>query len=109
MTLEAKASMGDIALETESQMLKDVVVEQSIAKTRLTPVAVSTVGAQTIDLKIGNQELPEVLKTTPGVWVTRDGGGFGDSKINMRGFQAKNTAVMVNGIPINDMEWGGSI
>ncbi len=107
VTLEAKSSMGDIQLETESQMLKDVVVEQSIAKTRLTPVAVSTVGAQTIDLKLGNQELPEVLKTTPGVWVTRDGGGFGDSKINMRGFQSKNTAVMVNGIPINDMEWGG--
>ncbi len=107
VTLEAKTSMGDIQLETESQMLKDVVVEQSIAKTRLTPVAVSTVGAQTIDLKIGNQELPEVLKTTPGVWVTRDGGGFGDSKINMRGFQSKNTAVMVNGIPVNDMEWGG--
>ena len=107
VTLEAKEAMGDIQMETESQMLKDVVVEQSIAKTRLTPVAVSTVGAQTIDLKLGNQELPEVLKTTPGVWVTRDGGGFGDSKINMRGFQSKNTAVMVNGIPINDMEWGG--
>lgn len=105
--MSAKSNMGTITLEPEAQLLKDVVVEQSIAKTRLTPVAVSTVGAQTIDLKLGNQELPEVLKTTPGVWVTRDGGGFGDSKINMRGFQAKNTAVMVNGIPINDMEWGG--
>jgi hypothetical protein len=105
--LSAKANMGNIDLEIESQMLKDVVVEQSAAKTRLTPVAVSTIGAQTIDVKLGNQELPEVLKTTPGVWTTRDGGGFGDAKTNMRGFKSPNVAVMVNGIPINDMEWGG--
>ncbi|MDE7190226.1 MAG: TonB-dependent receptor plug domain-containing protein, partial [Muribaculaceae bacterium] len=56
---------------------------------------------------LGNQELPEVLKTTPGVWATPAGGGFGDAKINMRGFQAANVAVVVNGIPMNDMEWGG--
>lgn len=58
-------------------------------------------------MKLGNQEFPEVLKTTPGVWATKDGGGYGDSKINMRGFQAANVAVMINGVPVNDMEWGG--
>lgn len=25
----------------------------------------------------------------------------------MRGFQAANIGVMVNGVPVNDMEWGG--
>ena len=25
----------------------------------------------------------------------------------MRGFKSENIAVMVNGIPMNDMEWGG--
>ena len=34
------------------------------------------------------------------------GGGFGDAKINMRGFQSANVAVLVNGIPVNDMEGG---
>lgn len=105
--LKAASDLGNIPMEVEAHMLKDVVVEQSAAKTRLTPVAVSTIGAQTIDVKLGNQELPEVLKTTPGVWTTRDGGGFGDAKTNMRGFKSPNVAVMVNGIPINDMEWGG--
>ena len=70
-------------------------------------MAVSTVGAQTIDLKLGNQDLPEVLKTTPGVWTTKQGGGFGDAKTNVRGFKSENVAVMINGIPVNDMEWGG--
>lgn len=94
-------------MEVESQMLQDVVVTQSIARTRRTPVAVSAIDAATLDTKLGNQELPEVLKTTPGVWATKDGGGFGDAKVNIRGFKSANTATMVNGVPVNDMEWGG--
>lgn len=107
VTLKPTRNVGTIVLEIESTMLQDVVVTQSIAKTRMTPVAISEVGAGQIDIKLGNQEFPEVLKTTPGVWATKDGGGFGDAKINMRGFQAANVAVLINGIPINDMEWGG--
>lgn len=99
--------LGVIKMEIAATMLQDVVVTQSIARTRKTPVAVSAVDAQTIDVKLGNQELPEVLKTTPGVWATKDGGGFGDAKINIRGFKSSNTATMVNGVPVNDMEWGG--
>lgn len=105
--VKTAANMGQIPMDVESTMLKDVVIEQSVAKTRLTPVAVSTVGAQTIDLKLGNQDLPEVLKTTPGVWTTKQGGGFGDAKTNVRGFKSENVALLINGIPVNDMEWGG--
>jgi len=74
------AQMGVIELRPESKMLQDVVVTQSVARTRKTPVALSQVDALTIDTKLGAQEFPEILKTTPGVWATPDGGGFGDSK-----------------------------
>ena len=107
MTVEAKADMGVISMKPAQNMLQDVVVTQSLAKTRQTPVALSQINGPEIELKLGTQELPEVLKTTPGVWATKDGGGFGDAKINMRGFQSANVAVLVNGIPVNDMEWGG--
>ena len=107
LTLLAQANMGVITMKPDSKMLQDVVVTQSIAKTRETPVAISELTAGEIEAKLGNQELPEVLKTTPGVCATPAGGGFGDAKINMRGFQAANVAVVVNGIPMNDMEWGG--
>lgn len=107
LTLKASPDMGEITMEVETQMLKDVVVTQSIARTRKTPVAISSVDAITIETKLGNQEFPEVLKTTPGVWATKDGGGYGDAKINMRGFKSENVAALINGIPINDMEWGG--
>lgn len=107
LNLKPTTNLGQISMDVESQMLQDVVVTQSIARTRRTPVAISTVDAATIESKLGNQEFPEVLKTTPGVWATKDGGGYGDAKINMRGFKTENVAALINGIPVNDMEWGG--
>lgn len=46
------------------------------------------------------------MKSTPSVYVTKVGGGFGDSRINMRGFDATNIAVIINGQPVNDMQSG---
>ena len=69
-TLKPEAQLGTVVLEIEATMLQDVVVTQSVAKTRQTPVAISEVSAGQIDIKLGNQEFPEVLKTTPGVWAT---------------------------------------
>ena len=60
-----------------------------------------------IEEKLGTMEFPEILKSTPGVYATKQGGGYGDSDINLRGFKTENIAVMVNGVPVNDMEWGG--
>ncbi len=40
------------------------------------------------------------------MYATKAGGGFGDSRINIRGFDQRNTAVMINGVPVNDMENG---
>ena len=106
-TVKAQPEVGRVVLETETTMLQDVIITQSVAVARKTPVAVSAITAGQLEAKLGNQELPEILKTTPGVWATKDGGGFGDAKINIRGFKSQNTATMVNGVPVNDMEWGG--
>ena len=102
-----RQKFGMIKMESDAIAMDDVVITQSLAVQRRTPVAVSTVEASEIEFKLGGQEFPEVLKSTPGVYVTKDGGGYGDSKINMRGFKSANVAVMVNGVPVNDMEWGG--
>ncbi|MBO5216907.1 MAG: carboxypeptidase-like regulatory domain-containing protein [Alistipes sp.] len=102
-----QCKLGTIRMEPDAIMMEDVVVSQSVAVQRKTPVAVSTITAADIEYKLGGQEFPEILKSTPGVYVTKDGGGYGDSKINMRGFKSANVAVMINGVPVNDMEWGG--
>jgi outer membrane cobalamin receptor len=105
--LSKTLDLGTIALETESIGLKDVTVTSSVAIRRKTPVALSVVDPIMIENKLGTQEFPEILKSTPGIYATKQGGGYGDSRVNVRGFEAPNTAVMINGVPMNDMEWGG--
>ncbi|WP_326981836.1 TonB-dependent receptor [Chryseobacterium sp. MYb264] len=95
---------------SKSKDIEEVILRgvTDIAKDRKTPVAASTIKAAQILERQGNQELVELLNTTPSVYATKGGGGFGDSQIVMRGFESRNIAVMVNGMPVNDME-GGSV
>jgi outer membrane cobalamin receptor len=96
-----------IQLAEDSGTLDEIVITAtSFAIDRKTPVAVSTIKAADIERKLGTQEFPEVLKSTPGVYATKSGGGFGDGRIKMRGFNSENVAVMINGVPVNDMENG---
>ncbi|PCJ80342.1 MAG: hypothetical protein COA49_08895 [Bacteroidetes bacterium] len=99
-------NMGEIILEPSSIGLEEANVIASVAVDRATPVAVSTIDAREIEEKIGDRELVEVLNFTPGIYATKGGGGYGDSRINIRGFDQRNVAVLVNGIPVNDMENG---
>ncbi|WP_296685000.1 TonB-dependent receptor [Flavobacterium sp.] len=100
-------NVGTVALIADDNQLQEIVVRSSVvdvAKDRKTPVAVSTIKAAEIQEKLGSQEFPEVLANTPSVYATKSGGGFGDSRINIRGFDQKNIAVLINGVPVNDME-----
>lgn len=103
----ASVDLGVIKMEPDAVMLNDVVITSSVAIARKTPVAVSTVTPAFIEERLGTQEFPEILKTTPGVYATKKGGAFGDSELRMRGFKSENVAVLINGVPMNDMEWGG--
>jgi len=98
--------LGTIELSSDAVGINEVMVLASVAISRETPVAVSTIPAQQIEYKLGTQEFPEILKTTPGVYATKSGGGFGDGRLNLRGFESSNVAVMINGVPVNDMENG---
>ena len=103
----ASVNLGIIRMTPDAVMLKDVVITSSVAVARKTPVALSTVDPVFIEEKLGTQEFPELLKSTPGVHANKQGGGFGDSEIYMRGFDNSNIAMMVNGVPMNEMEHGG--
>lgn len=105
----SSTNLGTIILKDESNQLGEVVVTSTVidvAKDRKTPVASSTIKASEIREKLGSQEFPEILATTPSVYATKSGGGFGDARINIRGFDQRNIAVMINGVPVNDMENG---
>ena len=71
-----------------------------------TPVAYTTVTKADMEFRLGSQDIPMSLNTTPSVYATQQGGGAGDARINVRGFNQRNVAVMINGVPQNDMENG---
>lgn len=92
-------------LLTESIIVGKGVID--LEENRKTPVAVSTILKQEIqDKAVGNVEFPEILKNTPSVYVSGQQGGFGDSRMYLRGFDQSNTAFLLNGQPINGMEDG---
>ncbi len=98
----------DITVSLKVSGLSGVTVfgTADFAMNRDQAVTVTTLTAEDIQERIGNLELPEMLNATPGVYATKAGGAYGDSRINVRGFDSQNTAVMINGIPVNDMENG---
>ena len=102
----AKSKYVDTVL---TQKLDEVVVSSGVidvAKERQTPIALSKITAAEVQLKVGNQEFPEIMNNTPGVYATKQGGGYGDSRITLRGFDQRNTSFLINGQPVNDMENG---
>lgn len=102
--------LGAISLGFDNSLEEIVIVGAGIvdlAEDRKTPIAVSTVKGEEIQLKAaGNVEFTETIKNTPSVYVSNQAGGFGDSQIFLRGFDNTNTAILLNGQPINSPEDG---
>ena len=104
--VKGKADLGRLQMESDVYTLSDAIVTSSISTERVTPVSASTITGHYIQERLGSKEFTEILKYTPGVHANRQGGGWGDSEIYMRGFDNSNIAILVNGIQINDMETG---
>ena len=92
-----------LAVSAVEMSALEVLASRAGAKT---PVAHTTVSKEEIEFRLGSQDLPMALNLTPSVYATQQGGGAGDARINVRGFNQRNVAVMINGVPQNDMENG---
>jgi outer membrane receptor protein involved in Fe transport len=95
-----------LVVSMKTKTLNEVEIVADVARARETPVAFSNVGQKQIREELGTRDLPMVLNTTPGVYATEQGGGSGDARVTIRGFDQRNVAVMVDGVPVNDMENG---
>ena len=104
------ATLGDVSLAPDADALAEVVVVGSgvidLASGRQTPVAVSTITEQEIQLRsAGNVDIAEAIEFTPSAHVNSTQ-GFGDSQLFLRGFDQTNIAILLNGQPVNGMEDG---
>ena len=73
----SKANLGAIQLVEDGVLDEIILVSTSFAVDRKTPIAVSTIKAADIELKLGAQEFPEILKSTPAAWPTIKRGCIG--------------------------------
>ena len=99
-------NVGTIKLEPTSTTMDGVMIQADRAIGRETPVAFSNVDRKQIQEQLGSRDIPLSMDVTPNVYATPQGGGSGDARINVRGFNQRNVAIMINGVPINDMENG---
>ncbi|MDD6209936.1 MAG: TonB-dependent receptor plug domain-containing protein [Bacteroidales bacterium] len=103
----AQENIGEQDSIAHSIGLKEVKVLASYSDRKIDePVVLSTFSANDISTKLSNQEFPEVLKSAPSIYATKQGGGFGDARITLRGFGSENIGILINGIPVNGMENG---
>jgi len=100
--------LGKIALQAKHESLNPIIISSVtdfISDNKL-PVSQSHLQRFQISDLASNRDLPEILNQAPSVYATKKGGGIGDSRINVRGFSQRNVAVLINGVPVNDMQTG---
>ncbi len=97
-----------VYMEIELVLLnqKELLIVTDLAVGRKVPVAYSNIDMKRIDEELGGREMATLANTTPGAYATRAGGGDGDARVTIRGFSGPNVAVMLDGVPVNDMENG---
>ena len=99
--------VGSVSFDLETDVVALTALEVLASRAdETTPVAYTTVGKAEMEVRLGSQDLPMAMNMTPSVYATQQGGGAGDARINVRGFNQRNVAVMINGVPQNDMENG---
>lgn len=103
----AQTSMPDtILLAPLTIGLKEVNIIASTTSDQRSPVASITLDRRLLDQLSAGKAFPESMRTIPGVYATRTGGGFGDARLNIRGFSQENITILLNGVPVNSVENG---
>ncbi len=97
--IEINFVMGTTQLR-EIEIVADMAVENE------TPVAFTNLKPVRITQELGTNDIPMLLAATPGVYATPAGGSDGGARISIRGFDQRNISVMIDGIPINNMDDG---
>ncbi len=106
VNVSGTTDLGTIVMESDEVMLSSIEVVADYAVERKTPVAFAQINKKEMEKVLGSRDIPLMMNITPSVYSTEQGGGSGDARINVRGFDQRNVAIMINGVPVNDMENG---
>lgn len=93
----------DFLLSPDEIVLGESIVKGEIGKT---PYTFSNINVETINRKVGSREAVYGISSTPNIYVSPQGGGVGDLRLSIRGFNQTNIGVMIDGVPVNNPENG---
>lgn len=98
-------SRADFSLVSSVLIGQPVTVTATRGRERETPATFSTLDHETLRDRYTVQDVPVLLAELPSTTsYSESGTGIGYTYLNIRGFDARRIAVMVNGIPQNDPE-----
>lgn len=130
LTAQAQAEQDDFAAQTRARIEPEAPttpgaekdpdadtdfathLETIVVKAARTPIEAGSVGSATSVLdssELKNRQIlaiSEVLRSRPGLAVSRLGGLGAQSQIRLRGGEANQVAVFIDGIPVNDPAQG---
>ncbi|MBI5471222.1 MAG: TonB-dependent receptor [Ignavibacteriae bacterium] len=99
------ATQIDFTLRVLEILGEPIVVTATRGRPGETPETNSTLDKRTIRERYTTQDIPILLSELPSITTYSEAGnGIGYTYLNIRGFDARRVAVMVNGIPQNDPE-----
>ncbi|MGB0425195.1 MAG: carboxypeptidase-like regulatory domain-containing protein, partial [Flavobacteriales bacterium] len=106
-TIEVNGKNKELNFKLEDNTtLGTATIAEDLVIDRKTPVAVSDIKPIQIQEELGSQPIPMILNATPGVYASMEGSDDNGPSISIRGFKQRNVSVMLDGIPVNDMENG---
>ncbi|HSV45002.1 MAG TPA: TonB-dependent receptor [Ramlibacter sp.] len=91
------------------QALQEVVVSASRTEQRLQDALPATTLITRADIeRAQTPDLPSLLKRVTGVQVTQNGGAGTVSAAFIRGAETRHTLVMIDGVPVNNLNFGSA-
>lgn len=102
-TLDLQTIFLESDIEKQIENTSSIV---DVVENRKSPIASSTLLNSDIQTQSSNKDFIEVTNDMSGAFVSRMGGGFGDSQLRVRGFEQNNLTPMIDGISLYDLENG---
>ena len=102
---EGEGTSVNFSLTASDIIGQPITVTATRGKERETPATFATLDREQIRERYTTQDIPVLLSELPSTTTYSEAGnGIGYTYLNIRGFDARRIAVMVNGIPQNDPE-----
>ena len=104
--LVAGKSLYEVTLSHLHVVMAEVEVSADFERIHNNVIATSSIGIFEIENTKGSSEFIETFQYTPGVYSSRQGGGYGDSRVTVRGFSNEDLDININGVTLKGVEAG---